>query len=192
MGCLLRTIHFRVRQRALRSAIRGGCRRLAGACRSLVLRFFRRAKDAEPRHLGHLLQPALGQRIGFRVVVDVDVEAIHHVEARILEELLQRTAAQRRIDVFLHERGEIGFRCQGFDRRRRRLRRRLDRAGLATGWRLDALGRRLRVRLRGDGLQSRPATQESFVAAHRPVFSRRRPSLPTKDSGRRRCFGSGR
>ena len=39
-----------------------------------------------------LVQHALGHRIGLRVVADVDVEPVHHVEVRIAEELAQRRA----------------------------------------------------------------------------------------------------
>src|SRR2546421_649669 len=48
-------------------------------------------------------------RFGLGVVVDVGVEPVHHVEARIGEELLQRRALHRLLDLGVHERLEIGF-----------------------------------------------------------------------------------
>ena len=58
--------------------------------------------DARARRIEDVAAPAPAarthvrrDRIGLRVVVDVDVEAVHHVEARVAEQLLQRRALQR-------------------------------------------------------------------------------------------------
>ncbi len=53
--------------------------------------------------------------IGLRIVVDVGVETVHHVEARIAEQLAQRLMLQAGLDVGAHERREIGVGGQRVD-----------------------------------------------------------------------------
>src|SRR4051812_3046924 len=67
-----------------------------------VLRRWRRREQL----LAHFLDPReepFGERLLLRVVVDVGVEAVHDVEVRIGEELLQRRALHRVLDLGMHE-----------------------------------------------------------------------------------------
>src|SRR5258708_35021536 len=83
--------------------LRGGlCRLLRGH----VLRSFgrrgrlgRRPVVTQAGDLGELLEPAFGQGVGLRVVVDVDVESVHDVEARIAEKRLQGLALDPFVDL---------------------------------------------------------------------------------------------
>src|ERR1043165_3963995 len=91
-------------------------------------------------------------RVGDVEVPGVRLEGIGDVEVGIVEQLLQRRAAQRILHLGLHERTEVGLGRELLDRRQRL-------------WRLGFLlfDRRLRGLLRGVlMLQPGPATEEIF------------------------------
>src|SRR5712664_2055442 len=97
-----------------------------------------------------LRQQLLGNRLRLRVIVDVGVEAVHDIEARIGEQLLQRRALHAFPDLRVHERLEVGFEAEAVERRE-------------LGCRV-LNHRLLRSRLM---LATRPAPQEVFlVLAH--------------------------
>src|SRR5687768_7248204 len=92
-----------------------GLGRLCGRLRAFLglrLRGKKRAARVVQR-LQHLLRNALV----LGVVVDVGIEAVHHVEARVVQQLLQRRA----LDAFLHvgaqEGAEVRFEGQAVDGR---------------------------------------------------------------------------
>src|SRR5258708_37777253 len=58
--------------------------------------------------------------IGPRVVVDVGIETVHDVEARIRKELLQRRALDAFLDLRAHERLEVGLEREAVQRRKLR------------------------------------------------------------------------
>src|SRR3989454_7892351 len=64
-----------------------------------------------------LREQLLANRLRLRVIVDVGVEAVHDVEARIGEQLLQRRALHAFLDLRVHERLEIGFEREAVERR---------------------------------------------------------------------------
>src|SRR3989449_8723621 len=59
----------------------------------------------------------LANRLRLRVIVDVGVEAVHDVEARIGKQLLQRRALHAFLDLRVHERLEVGFEREAVERR---------------------------------------------------------------------------
>src|SRR2546425_9872724 len=115
----------------------------------------------------------LGNRLRLRVIVDVGVEAVHDVEARIGEQLLQRRALHALLDLRVHERLEVGLEREAVERRQlRRL--------LLGNW-------LFRSRL---ALQPRPAPEKVLLpVAHQP---RARSLGDRNDCGLMRFFGSGR
>src|SRR2546430_11015796 len=121
----------------------------------------------------HLREQLLANRLRLRVIVDVGVEAVHDVEARIGEQLLQRRALHAFLDLRVHERLEIGFEREAVERRE------LGRL-LLGNW-------LLRSRL---ALQPRPAPEKVLLpVAHQP---RARSLGDRNDCGLMRFFGSGR
>src|SRR3989441_7447599 len=64
-----------------------------------------------------LPQQLLGNRLRLGVIVDIGVEAVHDVEARIGKQLLQRRALHAFLDLRVHERLEIGFEREAVERR---------------------------------------------------------------------------
>src|SRR5437588_2597807 len=148
----------------------------------IVLRLFllrRLLLLLRPRHeqrLPGVLQPRqqlLGNRLRLGVIVDIGVEAVHHVEARIGKQLLQRRALHAFLDLRVHERLEIGFEREAVERRE------LRRQFLGNGL--------LRGRL---ALQARPAPEKvpPFVAHQ----LRARSFGERNDCGLMRFLGSGR
>src|SRR5256885_1781466 len=119
-----------------------------------------------------LREQLLANRLRLRVIVDVGVEAVHDVEARIGEQLLQRRALHAFLDLRVHERLEIGFEREAVERRElRRL--------LLGNW-------LLRSRL---ALQPRPAPEKVLLpVAHQP---RARSLGDRNDCGLMRFLGSG-
>ena len=73
----------------------------------------------EREHPHQPFQDVRRNRVGLRIVVDVDVESVHHVETRIREQFLQRLALDRFVDLRLQERREIRIDRQRFHRRQR-------------------------------------------------------------------------
>src|SRR6267378_6305670 len=114
----------------------------------------------------------LGNRLCLGVIVDVGVEAVHDVEARIGKQLLQRRALHAFLDLRVHERLEVGFEREAVERRE------LGRL-LLGNW-------LLRGRL---ALQPRPTPEKVHLVAHQP---RARSLGDRNDCGLMRFFGSGR
>jgi hypothetical protein len=77
----------------------------------------RRIEDVAALH--HLPHDVGVDRIGLRIVVDVSVETVHHVEVRIAEQLLQRLPLQCLVDLRLEKRRKIGIDRQRLHRRQR-------------------------------------------------------------------------
>src|SRR5712691_4205410 len=120
-----------------------------------------------------LRQQLLGNRLRLRVIVDVGVEAVHDVEARIGEQLLQRRALHAFLDLRVHERLEVGFEAEAVERRE-------------LGWLLLDDGF-LRSRL---ALQPGPTPEKvQLLVAHQ---LRARSLGDRNDCGLMRFFGSGR
>ena len=151
-------------------AARGACRR--ASCSSLP-------------------EPSLGKRVGLRVVVDVDVEPVHHVEVRIAEERLERPSLQRpgrRSGCMNGVKSDSGVSDSTGGQRRVGFAWRDVACAGASGAGTSAGRLRRAARLvPGLDLAARPARQEVLVA-HRAPFSRSRPSLPSKECGRWRCL----
>src|SRR5438552_2065467 len=114
-----------------------------------------------------------GNRLRLRVIVDVGVEAVHDVEARIGKQLRQRRARHAVRDLRVQERLEIGFESEAVERRElRRL--------LLGNW-------LLRSRL---ALQPRPAPEKVLLPVAHQLRAR---SLGDRnDCGLMRFLGSGR
>ena len=74
----------------------------------------RREKDAA---LHKVLEHCRWNRIGLGVVADVSVEAVHDIEARVPEKLLERRTFDRLVDLGLEKWREVGIDRQRFDRR---------------------------------------------------------------------------
>ncbi len=73
--------------------------------------------ESSARELVQLLEPALRQRIRLACSRRCRCRGRPSGRARVAEERLQRLALERGIDAFAHERGEIGMRREGFERR---------------------------------------------------------------------------
>ncbi len=52
---------------------------------------------------GHLAQHAGGQRVGLAVIVDVDIQPVHHIEMRVGKEFFHGRVADFGTDAPLHE-----------------------------------------------------------------------------------------
>src|SRR2546426_7152049 len=114
----------------------------------------------------------LANRLRLRVIVDVGVEAVHDVEARIGKQLLQRRALHAFLDLRVHERLEIGFERQAVERRELR-------SLLLGNWLLHS-------RL---ALQPRPAPEKVLLPVAHQL--RARSFGERNDCGLMRFFGSG-
>src|SRR5688572_8563932 len=157
----------------------------------------------QPGHLVEFPQPFGRNRVRLGEIGDIDVEPVLDVEAWVAKQRSQRLLPHQRIDPRAHERREVRFEREGLDGWKRRgwlwlllLRRKLvasRRGRLGPRLRGDRVrGRPIRPRSRRD-LAPRPAREEvgALVRAHAPSL-RKRPSLPSKERGRWRFFGSGR
>src|SRR6266850_1855440 len=138
-----------------------------------LLLLFRLTLEQRLPGMLQLREQLLANRLRLGVIVDVGVEAVHDVEARIGEQLLQRRALHAFLDLRVHERLEVGFEREAVERRE--LGRFLRGNGL------------LRSRL---ALQPRPTPEKVLLAV---VHQLRARSLGDRnDCGLMRFFGSGR
>ena len=66
-------------------------------------------KQAEKLRLRHLAQHAGGQRVGLAVIVDVGIQAVHHIEMRVGEQFLERGIAHTGIHTGCNNTGVVGL-----------------------------------------------------------------------------------
>ena len=75
----------------------------------LVLFFQLVVEQTERARLHHLPQHRFRDRLELVVVVDVDVQPVHHIEVRVGKELLHRGIFDARVDAGGDETGEVGL-----------------------------------------------------------------------------------
>jgi hypothetical protein len=73
-------------------------------------------QQADNMRFQHCPQHLCGDRVGFAVVVNVGIEAIHHIELRIGEEFFEGGVFDGGVNVGSDEAGEVRLRgeCGGF------------------------------------------------------------------------------